>query len=230
MTPLPSQSDTRPPPRQPVFNAMPVVVLLLSAAIIGATALQLMGPPPVTEAMMATGALIDERASPGLTQPYGPLAPLLLHVFLHGGWLHLFMNMTAMAAFGPAVALALGRGLRGGALFVAFFFVCAIGGGLAQELAFRLAEPGAPTIGASSALSGLLPAVGYLQRGLRGAMSISVPWIVINLLLAVSGFAIPLPIAWAAHLGGLAAGLVTFPLFLALRERPRTGPWDAGIR
>ena len=219
MTPLPSQSGTPPrQPRQPVFNAMPAVVLILSAAIIAATAAQLLGPPELTETMLQTGALIDARGFPGLEQTYGPVAPLALHVFLHGGWLHLFMNMTAMAAFGPAVALALGRGVRGAGLFLAFFFLCAIGGGLAQELAFRLGEGGGVAIGASSALSGLLPAAGYLQRGVRGAVTLSAPWVGINLVLAVSGMAFPLPIAWAAHLGGLAAGFAAFPLFLALRR------------
>lgn len=222
MTPLPSQSETPgPPPRQKMFNAMPAVVLVLSAAIIGATAVQLLGSPQLANAMVETGALVDGRSFPDVTQPWGPLAPLVLHVFLHGGWLHLFMNMAAMLAFGPAVALALGRGFRGAALFLAFFFICAIGGGLAQELVFSTGEPGGWAVGASSALSGLLPAVGYLQRGLRGAVSMAIPWLIINLVLAVSGFAIPLPIAWAAHLGGLAVGLVTFPLFLAMRGRAR---------
>lgn len=229
MTDQPSQTGTprprepqRPPQRQKVFNAMPAVVLVLSGAIIAATAAQLLGPDDLANRMLATGALIGGGDLRGLAQPWGPLAPLVLHVFLHGGWLHLFMNMTAMAAFGPAAALTLGRGPRGAALFLAFFFLCAIGGGLAQELLYALGESGY-AVGASSALSGLLPAAGWIQGGWRGALRLSAPWIVINLLLAVTQTTLGLPIAWAAHLGGLAAGLVLFPVFLSLRAR--RGPW-----
>lgn len=211
----------RPRGRQPLFNAFPAVVAVLSALIVAATAAQLLAPPDVENRMLEIGALIGGGQYAGMHRPWGPFAPLVLHVFLHGGWLHLFMNMTAMVAFGPAVAVALGRGPRGAALFLGFFFACAVGGGLAQLLVFSVAGAAGVAIGASSALSGFLPAVGWLQRGWRGAMSMSVPWLLINLVLAATGAAISLPIAWAAHLGGLAAGLVLFPVFMALAGRRR---------
>jgi membrane associated rhomboid family serine protease len=226
---IPSHSDTRESARrrEPIFNALPGVVLVLAAAVIAVTAAQLLGPPDLYAGLLAAGALIGGGEYSDVPQPYGPLAPLVLHVFLHGGWIHLFINMAAMASFGPGVALGLGRGPRGWALFLAFFFACAIGGGLAQEAVFRLEDSPGTAIGASSALSGFLPAIGYLQGGFGGALRTSTPWLLINLALAVTGFAIALPIAWAAHLGGLAAGLVLFPLFMALRApRGPRGPWE----
>lgn len=202
-----------------MFNAVPWIVLLLSAAIVGATAVQLLGPPDLANRMLETGAVIGGGEFQDLAQPWGPVAPLFLHVFLHGGWLHLFINMAAMASFGPAVALGLGRGPRGAILFLAFFFLCAAGGGLAQALAYAGADSPGYAIGASSALSGLLPAAGWLQGGWRGALRLGVPWLVINIILAVTETAVGLPIAWAAHLGGLGSGFLLFPLFLALRAR-----------
>ncbi|MEO0450767.1 MAG: rhomboid family intramembrane serine protease, partial [Pseudomonadota bacterium] len=69
------------------------------------------------------------------------------------------------------------------------------------------------------AISGLLPAVGYIQNGWRGAWSLSVPWIVINIGLAFLGGDVGfMSIAWAAHLGGLAAGF-SYPVFQALARR-----------
>ena len=71
-------------------------------------------------------------------------------------------------------------------------------------------------VGASSAISGLLPAVGYIRNGFKGAWSISVPWIVINVGLALLGGDVGImQIAWAAHLGGLVAGF-SYPLFATL--------------
>ncbi len=210
-----------------MFNAFPGIVLVLSAVIIGVTMVQLLGPVTLENRMFEAAALIGGPLYADMPRPLGPLAPLVLHVFLHGGWLHLGMNMAFMAAFAAPVALALGPGLRGALLFLGFFFVCALGGGLAQMLVFQFGAGGI-AIGASSALSGLLPAAGWARGGRAGAMRLAIPWLVINIVLALTDAAIALPIAWAAHLGGLAAGLVLFPLFLALRARP--GPWSPPLR
>ena len=106
-------------------------------------------------------------------------------------------------------------------LFLAFFAVCAIGGGLAQMLWYAIEAQDGIAIGASSAISGLLPAVGYIRERFKGAWSMSVPWIVINVGLAFLGGDIGImSIAWAAHLGGLAAGF-SFPVFLSLSKAGR---------
>ena len=128
------------------------------------------------------------------------------------------LNMAALVSFGPIIALAMGRGLQPALLFLIFFFACAIGGAVAQILWFSISNTDGLAIGASSAISGLLPAVGYIRGGRKTAWSISVPWIVINIVLAFVGGFGPIGIAWAAHLGGLAAGF-SFPFFLALARR-----------
>ncbi|NQY14564.1 MAG: rhomboid family intramembrane serine protease [Henriciella sp.] len=53
------------------------------------------------------------------------------------------------------------------------------------------------------------------EVGWQGASSISVPWLVINIGLALLGGDVGvMQIAWTAHLGGLAAGFA-FPAFRA---------------
>jgi membrane associated rhomboid family serine protease len=49
----------------------------------------------------------------------------------------------------------------------------------------------------------------------RAALRFVVPWVVMNLLLAVAGLALgpAMPIAWEAHLGGLVAGLLVVGVF-----------------
>ncbi len=205
-------------PRIPFYRAYPPVLLALSAAIIAVSVLQFLVSPAVENQMYAGAALIGGPGFELVERPLGPFAPYLLHVFLHGGMLHLGMNMWALFSFGGVVALALGKSWRGSLAFLVFFFVCAIGGGLAQMLVFQMQAEGGVAIGASSAISGLLPALGWLRGRWAGALRISVPWLLINLVLAVSGGLIDIPIAWAAHLGGLAAGFA-FPLFLGWTRR-----------
>jgi len=126
------------------------------------------------------------------------------------------MNIGMLIALGPIVALALGKTIRSALFFLAFFATCAICGGLTQSLSYVLEAKDGIAIGASSAISGLLPAVGYIRGGLKSAWSMSVPWMVINIALAFLGGDIGImSIAWAAHLGGLAAGF-TYPVFARL--------------
>jgi len=203
-------SQNEPLPREPVFNNAPAIVLWLGLAIAGVTALQLLGPPRLEDWLLRSGAIVTGYEQP--PRPLGGFAPYILHVFIHGGFLHLAMNLAALAAFGPPVARDLGRGLTGGVWFLAFFFLCGLAGGLAQQVSSL--QPGL-ALGASSAISGLLPAAGYARGGWRGAARLGAPWLVINLVLI--GVA---PIAWAAHLGGLAAGWLAYPALSRITGAP----------
>lgn len=208
-----------PPARQPVFNRFPAVLVWLAAAIAAVTAGQLFGPPQAEDWLLRAGAIVTGAQPP---RPLGEAAPYILHVFLHGGVLHLLMNLAALAAFGPPVAESFGRGLRGAAGFLVFFFICAAGGAAGQVIAAG-GEPGI-AVGASSALSGVLAAAGYARGGWGGAARMAAPWLLINIVLAVSAAAFPIPIAWAAHIGGLIAGLLLFPpLLVIFGARSRAG-------
>ncbi|MEM0985583.1 MAG: rhomboid family intramembrane serine protease [Pseudomonadota bacterium] len=194
---------------------MPLVILVLTAAISLVSLVQFLVPPGVEDQMFAVGAVAGGPGFQGVYRPWGDLAPYLLHVFLHGGMIHLAMNVAALLSFGSAVALDLGRGWRGGLLFLAFFALCAAGGAGLQVFWFDRAGENGIAIGASSAISGLLPAFGYSRGGIGGALRASAPWLLINVVFLALGGVFSLPIAWAAHIGGLLAGL-SFPLFRAL--------------
>ncbi|HUQ42270.1 MAG TPA: rhomboid family intramembrane serine protease [Candidatus Limnocylindrales bacterium] len=74
--------------------------------------------------------------------------PLVTHMFLHGGWLHLIGNMLYLWIFGDNVEDALGS-----VRFIAFYIVCGITSAIGQGLLTS-----GPLVGASGAISGVLGA------------------------------------------------------------------------
>lgn len=207
------------PEKPPIFRkGFPVIVLLLTGAIVAVTLIQFSVSTNLQDWMFSVAAIAGGPSFDNVYRPWGDFAPYVLHTFLHGGSFHLMMNMAMLIALGPIIAKQLGNSPKGAGLFLGFFAVCAIGGGLAQMLWYAIEAKDGIAIGASSAISGLLPAVGFIRNRFKGALSISVPWILINVVLAFLGGDIEImQIAWAAHLGGLAAGF-SYPLFAMLAE------------
>ena len=208
-------------PREPIFNRFPAVVLILTAAIIGTSVIQFMADPYLENWMFEVAAILTGPEFAGYPRPVGALPSYVLHVLLHGGVFHLAMNMTAMIAFGPPIAMAFGRGGKGALGFLLFFAGAAISGALFEIAWANYSNASQVVIGASSALSGFLPAVGWLQGGLKQAVRISVPWLLINLVIAVMGNAMMgsmfgMQLAWAAHIGGTVGGFILFPLLLSV--------------
>ncbi|MGD0144056.1 MAG: rhomboid family intramembrane serine protease [Rhizomicrobium sp.] len=169
----------------------------------------------------------------------GPaITAIVVSMFLHGSILHIAGNMLYLWIFGNNVEDAMGH-----TRFLFFYLVC----GAAAALALAWMDPGSkvPMIGASGAISGVL--AGYVLLFPRARVTVIVPLGIIFFPLVVSAFwvvgfwfvlqlisaAITDPgqpgIAWWAHVGGFAAGLVltpilksaSFPLFGPVRR----GPW-----
>ncbi|WP_324650188.1 rhomboid family intramembrane serine protease [Georgenia sp. H159] len=133
----------------------------------------------------------------GEAEPYRFLSA----AFMHGGFLHLAVNMYALWIVGSVLEPALGRWR-----FLALYLVSAVGGSVGVLL---FAAPDGlawltPVVGASGAVFGLFGAIGLALRRLGRDTTQIVVLIVIN---TVIGFTIP-NIAWQAHLGGLVTGLV----------------------
>lgn len=79
------------------------------------------------------------------------VAPLVTHMFLHGGWLHLIGNMWFLHVFGDSV-----EGRFGHFNYLLFYLACgfaAAGGQIAADPASYL-----PMVGASGAVAGVLGA------------------------------------------------------------------------
>lgn len=85
---------------------------------------------------------------------------LLTYGFMHGGLLHLFLNLFAMWMLGVQLENAWGS-----RLFAVYFFVCVIGAGLIQLFVASngvLGDGIYPTIGASGGVFGILLAFGMM--------------------------------------------------------------------
>ena len=209
-----------------------VAVWTLIAACVLAFLHQTSLPPRVLEVFLFHYALVPARF-------FGPLAAVapgdpmvfLTNMFLHGGWLHLILNMWTLWVFGPAVEDRLGS-LR----FLGFYLVC----GLAASFAHALANPDSviPALGASGAIAGIIGCYARFFPHARLVMMVPVLFIplffeVRAIVFAAIWFAMQaIPgilefgqqtdsggIAWWAHIGGFVAGWLLAPLV----HRPRRG-------
>lgn len=80
---------------------------------------------------------------------------LVTYAFLHGGVLHLLLNLYALWLFGTRM-----ESVWGSRNFAIYYFVCVVGAGLVQLLVASASGEVYPTVGASGAVFGLLLAFG----------------------------------------------------------------------
>ena len=175
-----------------------------------------------------------------VTSPVPDWATAITSMFVHGGFVHLGGNMLFLWVFGRRIEDELGHGP-----YVMFYFVAGIAAVLAQSVIDS--SDTTPMVGASGALSGVLGAYLILHPFSRirtliifGLITVvSVPaivflgiWVLIQLF---SGFASIAPgatgadVAYFAHLGGFAVGLVFATGFYVSRVAAggRVGSWLA---
>jgi membrane associated rhomboid family serine protease len=161
-----------------------------------------------TERFFDIGPALDPDTLERVGVADGEVYRLLSSAFLHGGIVHLLLNMYALYMFGPHLEAMLGR-LR----FIALYMVSALGG---SALSYAFAAPNQPSLGASGAVFGLLGAFLVVSRRLGRDTTSVLVLLAINF---VYGFLVP-RIDWRAHLGGLVAGaLVALAIAYAPRER-----------
>lgn len=152
---------------------------------------------------------------------------LLTSLFVHDGWLHIGGNMIFLWVFGNNVEDVMGK-----LPFVVFYFVCGFFATLAYIAIYSNSI--APLIGASGAISGVLGA--YLLLYPRAwvwtwviffifpipAFLVIGLWIVLQIvqgLLPSTGGATG--VAWFAHIGGVAIGLIITGIFWPILKRRR---------
>ena len=144
---------------------------------------------------------------------------LITCMFLHEGWDHLLGNMIFLFVFGDDIEEALGHWR-----FLAFYLLSGVAGSLAYVAVN--AHSNVPLIGASGAIAGILGAYMLIRPCARVAvlfvyLPVRVPaWMVIGVWAGLQVVHVAGKdndgVAYMAHVGGLAAGVV---LFLALRPR-----------
>jgi membrane associated rhomboid family serine protease len=126
---------------------------------------------------------------------------------VHGGLLHLALNMYALYLVGPIV-----ERFYGWKIFGLMYVLCALAGSIAS---FIVGDPGVPSVGASGAIFGLFGVVlaatrihaPLLDRQGRAMVGQIGTLIVINLIFGFGFNAGGGNIDNAAHVGGLLAGL-----------------------
>lgn len=181
------------------------------------------------------------------------LYQLVTYMFMHGGWMHIIMNMFMLWMFGMVV-----ENVWGPRKFLFYYIVCGIGAGLCQELAqygqyviqdlaaYQYVSTGGQqipmdtylnlmtTVGASGAIYAVLLAFGMMFPDERMfiipiPIPIKAKWIVagsvvIELLSAMGSSGDG--VAHVAHLGGMLFG---FLLIRYWRKHPYSGSGDFGM-
>lgn len=145
---------------------------------------------------------------------HGAWWQFLTFQFLHGGWIHLAMNLLLLHSLGPVMETTLGRWR-----FVTLYLVSGSVGGLLQLVGAWISPRffGAPVVGASAGLCGLLAALAavYSEERLKLLLFFVIPmevrakFVLLFAALASAAGAIFAfgNIAHLAHLGGLIGGL-----------------------
>jgi len=206
-------------------------------------------------AVFAYQATLDERAGIAFVLGFGmipavvtgaaelppwiaapePWATPFTSMFLHGGFMHVAGNMLYLWTFGNNVEDAMGR-----VRFALFYVLCGLAAAYAQASVDFASE--LPMIGASGAVSGVLAAYlllhpyahvysfAFFRFAWLPAWFVLGFWIVVQLANGLIADAGEGGVAWWAHIGGFAAGLVLLPVFKRggvglFRGRNRSGPW-----
>jgi membrane associated rhomboid family serine protease len=157
---------------------------------------------------------------------------VLFSMFLHGGFAHIIGNMLYLWIFGDNVEDRLGH-----FKYLVFYLLC----GWIASYAHIWASPGSrlPSIGASGAIAGVLGAymtlyphahvvtllpLGFFTQVIRiPALFLLGFWFVQQFLMGAADLGVPTAetggVAWWAHIGGFAAGVVLVFLFGGRRQR-----------
>ena len=166
------------------------------------------------------------------------LVTIFTSMFLHAGWLHLIGNMWVLYIFGDNIEDYLGH-----FSYLLFYLLAGVGGALLHTLLNP--NSAVPSVGASGAIAGVMGAYFILFPSARVltlvpflfVFFIWLPaWVVLGywiLTQFLSGAATSISaqtgdrggIAFWAHVGGFAAGIVMIKLFPAKRRRFRYDAW-----
>lgn len=223
------------PTTEPILN-VPRSVIGVGALLIGVQFVRRFLPDETDLTLLLALAFIPARYSgAALELPGGYLTAVtsfVTYMIVHGGWVHLIVNLLWMLAFGSAVARRMGD-----LQFIVFTVLCGVAGAV-THLAFHFGDM-APVVGASAAISGQMAgALRFIFRAGRTtgptdfvkapAMSVGqtlldkrfiaflVFWVALNAYFGLSSVRIAGEeggIAWEAHIGGFLCGLFIFGAF-----------------
>jgi membrane associated rhomboid family serine protease len=195
----------------------------------------------VSQSALIPAQYSQTGASGGLPLALSDYLPFVTHMFLHGGWLHLILNMWTLWLFGPPIEDRLGH-----TRYLVFYFAC----GVAAAVTHVVFNPAStiPALGASGAIAGVLGCYTRLFPFARlivlipilffpfffeiPAFVFTVLWFLMQMIQGTSTLLMPSAggeIAWWAHVGGFVAGLVLAPVIRQSTRRYRPYYPDEGI-
>lgn len=198
---------------EPIFNLPPMTGALILTNLAVEVIRQLLPDPVDYDLIVRFGFIpVVYRQPLGLDQLLAPLT----YQFLHGGWLHLGVNMVTLAAFGAGIERWLGP-----YRMLAYYLICGV---IAAGVHYLTCDdPTIPVIGASGAISGLFGGILILLRRQRGGGLLLMAGLWIAMTVTFGFVALPgtddAPIAWQAHIGGFLAGMALIHLFEPRRFR-----------
>lgn len=212
----------------------PLVTIVLVMANVAVFAYEASLTPEALQTFVAHNAFVPAALA---ADPFSPAVwrTVLTAMFLHGGWVHVGGNMLYLWIFGNNIEDRLGA-----VRFAGFYLLC----GVLATLAQFIAAPGTtiPNLGASGAVAGVLgsylllypravvvtiiPLVFFFSVERLSALLVIGFWFVLQLANGIASLGSALAetggVAWFAHLGGFAAGLVlTLPVWRADRSSRR---------
>jgi membrane associated rhomboid family serine protease len=194
------------------INLPPAVLWLIGINVAVHLLRQIMGEQADQDMILEFGlvpAAYTAESGPDLLSLL--IAPIS-YQFIHGGWMHLGINMLTLAAFGAPVERLLGPWR-----FLFFYLACGVVAGLVHVVVYPSSID--PVVGASGAISGVFGAVLMLMRyvgSLTSLLPVACIWIGLNVFFGLFGGtpgAGGESIAWVAHIAGFVFGLVAIRFF-----------------
>lgn len=206
------------------FPAVTVLLILLNTAIFVFTLS--LGPKGMEQLFYIFG-MVPAYFSAPQGESAGYLA-FITSTFLHGGWMHLIGNMWILWLFGDNVEDRMGSGR-----FLLFYLICGVLAGITHY--YTNPFSGLPVVGASGAVAGVMGAYFLMFRHARvltfipplfllnlpawiylGFWAVSQLWSgTVDVFAGNSG-----QIAFWAHVGGFAAGMLLVSFFVNPRRNP----------
>jgi membrane associated rhomboid family serine protease len=204
-------------------RSVPVVTYALIALCVLVFFVELSGG----DAFIEKWAFVPSRF---LAAPAAGFLTIFTAMFMHAGWAHLGGNMLYLWIFGDNLEDRFGH-----IKFLIFYLLCGIAA-MAAQMVFSSGSD-VPNLGASGAIAGVL--AGYILlfpqgkvRVLQGQQVVQVPaliviglWIVLQFFLGIGSIANTAEtggVAYMAHIGGFAAGLILTFLFGRVMARRLT--------
>jgi len=167
--------------------------------------------------------------------------PFVTNMFLHGGWLHLILNMWTLWLFGRTV-----EDRFGSARYLIFYLLCGAVASTTHALVNATSE--IPALGASGAIAGVLGC--YMRMFPLSRVVVMIPilffpfffelpaivftglWFLVQVMQGTADLFGPpagAGVAWWAHIGGFVAGFLLTPLLQQSKRAHRPFYPDEGV-